>query len=81
MQREVRRAEECGRSRRRPSDDLLDAGSLEAAGAALLLDLTGRSVASAPPAGQGGARGQLDVLLVHAWRTEDRQFISIIAGG
>lgn len=40
MQREVWRAEEWGRSRRRPSDDLLDAGSLEAASAALLLDLT-----------------------------------------
>lgn len=34
------------------SDYLLDAGSLEAAGAALLLDLAGRTVASAPPAGQ-----------------------------
>lgn len=54
----------------RRSHDLLDAGPLEAAGAALLLDLTGGAVASPSPAGQGGAGGQLDVLLVHTWRTE-----------
>lgn len=54
-----------GRMGRRPSDNLLDAGPLEAASAALLLDLTGGPVASAPPAGQGGARRQLDVLLVN----------------
>lgn len=54
------------------SDDLLDAGTLEAAGASLLLHLAGRAVASAPPGGQGGAGGQLDVLFVHTWWTEGK---------
>lgn len=49
------------------SDYLLDAGSLETAGAALLLDLTGRAMASATPAGQSRAGGQLDVLLINTW--------------
>lgn len=43
MKRRRRREEEQqkGRMGRRPSDNLLDAGPLEAASAALLLDLTG----------------------------------------
>lgn len=49
------------------SDNLLDAGSLEAARAALLLDLASRPMTSAPPAGQGRAGRQLHVFLVHAW--------------
>lgn len=56
--------------RRRRSHDLLDAGTLEAPGAALLLDLAGRAVASAPPAGQGRAGGQLHVLFVDTWWTK-----------
>lgn len=54
-----------------PSHDLLDARTLEAPGAALLLDLTGRAVTSAPPAGQSRAGGQLDVLFVDTWWTDE----------
>lgn len=59
------------------SDDLLDAGSLEAAGTALLLDLTGWTVASPTAAGQSWAGGQLDVLLIHTWKTTGRGRVSI----
>lgn len=57
----------CGTSPAEWSHNFLNAGSLEAAGTALLLDLTGWTVASAPPAGQCRAWGQLNVLLVHTW--------------
>ena len=47
------------------SYSFLNAGPLEASSAALFLHLAGRAVASPSTGGQGRARGELDILLVH----------------
>lgn len=46
----------------------LDAGPLEASGAALLLNLAGRAMARPSTGGQSRAGGELDTVFVHAWR-------------
>ena len=62
-----------------PSYDLLDAGPLEAAGAALLLDLAGRAVARAAAGGQSRGRRQLHVLLVDACGMEEQHKLRLAA--
>lgn len=77
QKRFVTKGDQCSllnaeRGLRASSDDLLNAGALETAGAALFLHLAGRAVAGSAAAAEAGGRGQLHVLLINTFGREDK---------